>query len=85
MKSYIVYIIRSGATKEETEGKYIGHTDVELSEEGRKQLENMRSKGIKGIMLVVGTENKRGIKFYEKNGFKRLLTLPDGTVMAKEL
>ena len=43
MKSYIVYIIRSGATKEETEGKYIGHTDVELSEEGRKQLENMRS------------------------------------------
>lgn len=32
MKSYIVYIIRSGATKEETEGKYIGHTDVELSE-----------------------------------------------------
>ena len=43
MKSYIVYIIRSGATKEETEGKYIGHTDVELSEEGRKQLEDMRS------------------------------------------
>ena len=33
---HIVYIIRSGATKEETEGKYIGHTDVELSEEGRK-------------------------------------------------
>ena len=45
----------------------------------------MRSKGINGIMIVVGTENKRGIKFYEKNGFKRLLTLPDGTVMAKEL
>ena len=43
MKSYIIYIIRSGATREETEGKYIGHTDVELSEEGRKQLENMRS------------------------------------------
>lgn len=43
MKSYIIYIIRNGATREETEGKYIGHTDVELSEEGRKQLENMRS------------------------------------------
>ena len=42
MKSYIVYIIRNGETKEEVEGKYIGHTDVELSGEGRKQLESMR-------------------------------------------
>ena len=44
MKSYIVYIIRNGETKEEVEGKYIGHTDVELSGEGRKQLESMRDK-----------------------------------------
>ena len=42
MKSYIVYIIRNGETKEEVEGRYIGHTDVELSGEGRKQLESMR-------------------------------------------
>ncbi len=42
MKSYIVYIIRNGETKEEVEGKYIGHTDVELSGDGRKQLESMR-------------------------------------------
>ncbi len=76
-------------------GKYPAHLHIDINEGFRgggngsrmiqKQLENMRSKGIKGIMLVVGTENKRGIKFYEKNGFKRLLTLPDGTVMAKEL
>lgn len=43
MKSYIVYIIRNGATKEETEGKYIGHTDVELSEEGKEQLVQMKN------------------------------------------
>ena len=42
MKSYIVYIIRNGETKEEVEGKYIGHTDVELSGDGRRQLESMR-------------------------------------------
>ena len=42
MKSYIVYIIRNGETKEEVEGKYIGHTDVELSDEGKNQLKSMR-------------------------------------------
>ena len=42
MKSYIIHIIRNGATEANLQGKYIGHTDVELSEDGRKQLLNMR-------------------------------------------
>lgn len=42
MKSYTVYIIRNGTTAENLQGKYIGHTDVDLSEDGRCQLMNMR-------------------------------------------
>ena len=38
MKSYTVYLIRHGMTDEGGEGRYIGHTDVPLSEEGRRQL-----------------------------------------------
>ncbi|MBR6004746.1 MAG: histidine phosphatase family protein [Clostridia bacterium] len=39
MKAYNIYLIRHGMIKENTQGKYIGHTDVELSEEGRAELE----------------------------------------------
>ena len=42
MKTYTVYIIRNGTTAENLQGKYIGHTDVDLSEDGRCQLMNMR-------------------------------------------
>ncbi len=41
MKSYTVHLIRNALTDENLEGKYIGHTDVELSEEGREQLRHM--------------------------------------------
>ncbi len=41
--------------------------------------------GSKSIMLIVGTSNKRGINFYQKNGFKIIRVLKGGTVMAKEL
>ncbi len=47
---------------------------------------HMKAKGAKSIMLIVGTENVRGIKFYKKNGFKTLFAMKkSGTVMAKEL
>lgn len=42
MKSYYIYLIRNGMTTEANAGKYIGHTDVLLSEEGEKQLEQMK-------------------------------------------
>ena len=42
MKSYYIYLIRNGLTEESLEGKYIGHTDVELSEEGEKQILQMK-------------------------------------------
>lgn len=43
MKSYTIYLIRHGMTAENLEGRYIGHTDVPLSEEGKEQLENMKA------------------------------------------
>ena len=41
MKSYYIYLIRNGMTAENNDGKYIGHTDVPLSEEGKRQLKDM--------------------------------------------
>ena len=42
MKSYTIHLIRNALTDENLEGRYIGHTDVELGEEGRAQLLQMR-------------------------------------------
>lgn len=41
MKSYYIYLIRNGLTQEACEGRYIGHTDIPLSEAGEKQLLEM--------------------------------------------
>jgi alpha-ribazole phosphatase len=38
MKSYYIHFIRHGLTDAALEGRYIGHTDVSLCEEGRAQL-----------------------------------------------
>ena len=36
-------------------------------------------------MLIVGTDNARGINFYKKHGFKPRMSVGGGTVMVKEL
>lgn len=41
MKTYKIHLIRHGLT-DNAEGKYIGHTDVPLSEEGTEQIEQMK-------------------------------------------
>jgi len=41
MKSYKMYIIRHAQAEGAEQGRYIGHTDVPLSEEGRAQLSQM--------------------------------------------
>ena len=43
MKSYTIHFIRNALTDENLEGRYIGHTNVELSDEGKAQLAQMRS------------------------------------------
>lgn len=42
MKSYYIYFYRNGLTDSNLEGKYIGHTDVALSEDGIKQIKQMK-------------------------------------------
>jgi alpha-ribazole phosphatase len=42
MNSYIIYLIRNGLTEANLQGRYIGHTDVPLSENGKKQLIALR-------------------------------------------
>lgn len=42
MKSYTVHLIRHGLTDENLQGRYIGHTNVSLSEDGKKQLAQIR-------------------------------------------
>ncbi len=75
--------------------KYPAHLHIDLNEQcrnggyGSKMIgmlcENLKAKGICGVMLVVGSGNTDAIRFYKKNGFRKLLSAFGGTVMAKEL
>ena len=47
--------------------------------------ENLRSRGIKGVMLIVGSDNDGGRNFYEKNGFTLLNDRPFGAAYGKKL
>ena len=42
MKTFKIHLIRHGLAEGGAEGKYIGHTDVPLTEEGRRQLLQMK-------------------------------------------
>ncbi|MBQ1830104.1 MAG: histidine phosphatase family protein, partial [Ruminococcus sp.] len=41
MKSYVIHFIRHGAIDETLSGKYIGSTDVPLSDKGREALRKL--------------------------------------------
>lgn len=43
MKSYYIYLYRNGLTDSNLEGQYIGHTDVPLSDNGIKQVNQMKN------------------------------------------
>ena len=45
MRNYKIYLIRNGLTDGAIEGRYIGHTDEELNEEGKKQLTELVTTG----------------------------------------
>lgn len=45
----------------------------------------LRAKGIKGLMLSCAADNDGAIRFYKKNGFKVLATIGGGCIMAVEL
>ena len=45
MRNYKIYLIRNGLTTGTIEGRYIGHTDESLCEEGRKQIVDLATTG----------------------------------------
>ena len=61
MKTYTVHLIRHALTKENTEGKYIGQTDVEASKEGLDQIKNLMSEneGYPYADVVISSPLKR--------------------------
>jgi alpha-ribazole phosphatase len=44
LKSYVIHLIRHGITEGNSEGRYIGSTDLPLSAEGEKQLRSLAAK-----------------------------------------
>ncbi len=75
--------------------KYPAHLHIDLNKHcrcggyGSKMVtmlcDNLKAKGVSGIMLVVGSGNTDAIRFYNKNGFRKIFKAFGGTVMAKEL
>ncbi|MEI6578024.1 MAG: histidine phosphatase family protein [Eubacteriales bacterium] len=43
MKSYTIQFIRNGLTEANLDGRYIGHTDIPLCDDGIKQLEQLKN------------------------------------------
>ncbi len=60
MKTYKIYLIRNGYTKGSIEGRYIGHTDESLSEDGKKQLTELTENYIfPDVDVVISSPLKR--------------------------
>ncbi len=46
---------------------------------------NLKAQSIKGVMLIVGTENEGARRFYERNGFTLLQDIKTGAAYGKDL
>ena len=46
MKTFKIHLIRHGLSEGCVEGKYIGQTDVMLTEDGKKQLFDMKNRAV---------------------------------------
>ena len=74
---------------------YPAHLHIDLLEKYRSGgngskmmsvlLEKLKEMNIPGVMLIVDTDNTGAIRFYERNGFHKIISLSKGTVMGKKL
>ncbi|HIT52791.1 MAG TPA: GNAT family N-acetyltransferase [Candidatus Fimivicinus intestinavium] len=46
---------------------------------------SLAGRRIRGLMLIVGAENEKGVRFYEKYGFQRLAGVQDALVMGLQV
>ncbi len=75
--------------------KYPAHLHIDLMEgfrgggNGTKMIQTLLAKlkeiGVPGVMLIVSTDNTAARRFYIKNGFKEIISVFGGTVMAQKL
>jgi len=75
--------------------KYPAHLHIDILEEfqrmglGHKLMDtltaHLREKGVPGVMLGVGADNKKGRNFYHKYGFVKLFRIPFSVVMGLQL
>ena len=47
--------------------------------------DNLKEQGVKGVMLIVGSENEGARRFYERNGFTLLQDMPTGAAYGMKL
>lgn len=75
--------------------KYPAHLHIDIYKEYRGNgtgtqlmqtlVEHLRKKGVKGVQLCVDAQNKKAIRFYERNGFKKLMNFVRGYAMGLEI
>ena len=75
--------------------KYPAHLHIDIYKEYRGNgtgtqlvqtlVDHLRQKGIKGVQLCVDAEKEKAIRFYERNGFKKLMFFVRGYAMGLEI
>lgn len=75
--------------------KYPAHLHIDImneytacgygSELMKHELNNLKLKGVKGVMLIVGNYNDKAIRFYKRNGFKTVFKTMEASVMGQKL
>lgn len=71
--------------------KYPAHLHIDILKEYRGNgtgtqlmnalVDHLRAKGIKGVQLCVDAHNEKAIRFYERNGFEKLMNFVRGYAM----
>lgn len=75
--------------------KYPAHLHIDILEEYQSQgygsklmkalLEELKSRGVPGVMLMANSENEGAIRFYKRLGFKTLLKTKGPIIMGLEI
>ena len=75
--------------------KYPAHLHIDILPDyqrmglGTQLMDNLtgqlRAKGVRGVMLGVGSHNEKGINFYNKYGFTKVVRVPFSTIMGLKL
>ena len=75
--------------------KYPAHLHIDILDEFtgkgsgsalmKTLLSHLKSKGVKGVMLIVGSGNTSAVRVYKRNGFRVLVSAFGGTVMGLQL